>query len=52
MLTQKQNMINISSVKNWGTIENFGTDIQVLVFGHMLSIVDGDFQKFIFVTCV
>lgn len=50
MLTQKQNMMNFASVKNLGKTENFDLDVQDVVFGLTLCLVDGNFQMTIFVT--
>jgi hypothetical protein len=49
-LTQKQIVRNVSSVKNLGKTENFGMDIQAVVFGHTLNVADGNFEMAIFVT--
>jgi hypothetical protein len=49
MLTQKRGVRNVSSTKNLGKTENFGVDVQVMVFGHTLIVVNGSFQMEIFV---
>jgi hypothetical protein len=47
MLTLKQIVRKVLSVKNLGKTENFGIDVQVVVFGYTLNVVDGNFQMVI-----
>jgi hypothetical protein len=51
-MTQKHIVRNVSSVKNLGKMENFGINAQVVVFGHKLNVMGGNFQMVIFVMCV
>jgi hypothetical protein len=49
---RKQIVKNVSSVKGLGTTEKYSINVQSVILGHMLNVVEGNFRMVLFEECL